>query len=108
MNSNPENAVKNIFQFARFVSEAEAKIPNQSAGYADIWWEMEILNASALEEWENSGRPREWEVWVTKYQSEALRLAKALLSEEVPENNIVCDISHFLHFAEKAESEIPH
>ena len=47
------------------------------------------------------------EKWTEKYQIEALQSVKNLFAEEVPENNIVCDISHFLHFADRAEVDIP-
>ena len=47
------------------------------------------------------------EKWTEKYQIEALQSVKNLFAEEVPENNIVCDISHFLHFADRAEADIP-
>ena len=36
-----------------------------------------------------------------------LQSVKNLFAEEVLENNIVCDISHFLHFADRAEADIP-
>ena len=65
------------------------------------------MNASALEDWEISGKPEKWEKWTEKYQTEALQSVKNLFAEEVPENNIVCDISHFLHFADRAEADIP-
>lgn len=65
------------------------------------------MNASALEDWEISGKPKKWEKWTEKYQTEALQSVKNLFAEEVPENNIVCDISHFLHFADRAEADIP-
>ena len=68
---------------------------------------MEILNASALEDWEISGKPEKWEKWTEKYQTEALQLVKNIFVEKVSENNIVCDISHFLHFADQAETDIP-
>lgn len=56
MENRFEKIVKDIFSFTQFVSEAENKIPNQSSRYYDCWWELEILNASALEDWEISGK----------------------------------------------------
>lgn len=107
MENRFEKIVKDIFSFTQFVSEAENEIPNQSSRYYDCWWELEILNASALEDWEISGKPEKWEKWTEKYQTEALQSVKHLFAEEVPENNIVCNISHFLHFADRAEADIP-
>lgn len=107
MENRFEKIVKDIFSFSQFVSETENKIPNQSSRYYDCWWELEILNASALEDWETSGKPEKWEKWAEKYQAEAMQLVKNILSEEVSENNIVCDISHFLYFADQAEADIP-
>lgn len=95
MENRFEKIVKDIFSFAQFVSEVENEIPNQSSRYYDCWWELEVLNASALEDWEISGKPEKWEKWTEKYQTEALQSVKNLFAEEVPENNIVCDISHF-------------
>ena len=107
MENRFEKIVKDIFSFAQFVSEVENEIPNQSSRYYDCWWELEVLNASVLEDWEISGKPEKWEKWTEKYQTEALQSVKNLFAEEVPENNIVCDISHFLHFADRAEADIP-
>ena len=67
MENRFEKIVKDIFSFAQFVSEAENEIPNQSSRYYDYWWELEILNASALEDWEISGEPEKWEKWTEKY-----------------------------------------
>ena len=106
MENRFEKIVKDIFSFAQFVSEVENEIPNQSSRYYDYWWELEALNASALEDWEISEKPEKWEKWTEKYQTEALQSVKNLFAEEVPENNIVCDISHFLHFADWAEADI--
>lgn len=61
MENRFEKIVKDIFSFTQFVSEAENEIPNQSSRYYDCWWELEILNASALEDWEISGKPEKWE-----------------------------------------------
>ena len=107
MENRFKKIVKDIFSFTQFVSEAENELPNQSSRYYDCWWELEVLNASALEDWEISGKPKKWEKWTEKYQTEALQSVKNLFAEEVPENNIVCDISHFLHFADRAEADIP-
>ena len=57
MENRFKKIVKDIFSFAQFVSEAENEIPNQSSRYYDCWWELEVLNASALEDWETSGKP---------------------------------------------------
>ncbi|WP_416192261.1 hypothetical protein [Neisseria sp. CCUG12390] len=107
MENNIENIVSSIFHFSKFVSDAENEISNQSSEYHDLWWELETLNALALENWEKIGKPKNWQDWTIKYQSEASRLVKKLLAKRIPENNIVCDITHFLHFADWAESEIP-
>ena len=60
MENRFEKIVKDIFSFTQFVSEAENEIPNQSSRYYDCWWELEVLNASALEDWEISGKPEKW------------------------------------------------
>lgn len=78
MENRFEKIVKDIFSFTQFVSEAENKIPNQSSRYYDCWWELEILNAYALEDWEISGKPKKWEKWQRQYQSEAFELVKKL------------------------------
>ena len=78
MENRFEKIVKDIFSFTEFVSEAENEIPNQSSRYYDCWWELEVLNASALEDWERSGKPLDWKKWKDQYQSEAFELVKKL------------------------------
>lgn len=46
--------------------------------WESIWFEMEIVNALALAEWEEQGSPLDWhERWCEGYQADA----RALLSE---------------------------
>lgn len=107
MNYDIDYIVSKLPRFNYFVSSMEAEIPNQSHFFDKLWLDLEMHNASALDEWEQDGMPDIWDKWVQKYQVQARVLTEKLLSERVPENNIVCDITHFLHFADWAESEIP-
>lgn len=48
--------------------------------YKKAWFEMEIVNSVALEEWESDGRPPEWnEKWSAKYRPDAEETIRELL-----------------------------
>jgi hypothetical protein len=72
------HAAENIFNFADFTSRAEDLFSNSENAdalrrYQSAWFELEIVNATALAEWESEGRPTQWtEKWVAKYRSDAL------------------------------------
>ena len=65
-----------MFGFARFVAETEflasAACVEFQEKYSRTWFDMELVNALALAEWEQDGSPEEWsKVWVGKYKNEA-------------------------------------
>jgi hypothetical protein len=71
-------AEKDLYAFARFVAKTEALLdasgidPELIARYNQAWFDLEIVNASALDAWESEGRPAEWiEQWQKTYQDEA-------------------------------------
>ncbi|MCS3507371.1 hypothetical protein [Achromobacter sp. JUb104] len=48
--------------------------------YEKIWFEMEIVNAVALSEWEIDGKPDEWGGrWVSEFQRDAVEVTENLI-----------------------------
>lgn len=66
--------------FARFVQQAEilceSFLSNEiGSQLSEHWFELEILNASALSDWEDEGRPDVWQApWTGLYQADAVEL----------------------------------
>lgn len=51
--------------------------------FFNIWDEMEIINACALAEWEECGKPKNeifTEIWIEKYQNEATILVNKMMN----------------------------
>lgn len=82
------NSLNDVVSFARFVSYAE-DLPQLNElfeneynrdNYQKIWFELEIINALALSEWENEGRPADWQThWESEYKYDASELMDELL-----------------------------
>lgn len=77
-----------LLNFAYFVAMAEiyctrsgALIPDSKLGrYSEIWFEMEIVNAIALSEWEEEGRPQQWsDRWRSDFRNDAQELIGDLI-----------------------------
>ncbi len=70
-------ATDSIFAFAEFTKRTEhlfsdAQNTEALQAYRDAWFELEIVNATALDEWESAGRPSEWsEKWNGKFFKDA-------------------------------------
>ncbi|MEM5370066.1 hypothetical protein V4C53_29065 [Paraburkholderia azotifigens] len=73
-------AAEDHFKYARFVQNAEMlnddtdAIPDgeQLSAYQACWFELEIVNALALDEWESDGRPADWATtWTERYKKDA-------------------------------------
>lgn len=74
-------SLENFCAYARFVNDSEFFAEQNPEVFADtnmhdkfnqIWVEMEIINAFALCEWEELGRPKDFcFVWNTKYKKDA-------------------------------------
>ncbi|WNN44887.1 hypothetical protein [Winslowiella toletana] len=83
------NSLNDVVSFARFVSYAE-DLPRLNElfenehnrdNYQKIWFELEIINALALSEWENEGRPADWQTrWESEYKHDASGLMDELLN----------------------------
>ncbi|WP_121574854.1 hypothetical protein [Brenneria alni] len=96
MATNKKNAIceyafsslNDVVSFAKFVSYAE-DLPQLSElfedeqsreNYRQIWFELEIVNALALSEWENEGRSVDWQTrWESGYKHDASELINELL-----------------------------
>ena len=72
------HAVDSVFTFADFTKQTEhlfAESPNAAAlqAYRSAWFELEIVNATALDEWETDGRPGSWDnKWKERFLTDAV------------------------------------
>ena len=82
-------ADKSHISFAKFVNDAEMFCENKKDGVADknleryrkIWFDLEIINALALDDWDSAGRPENWlSQWEAKYRSNAQEVISELRS----------------------------
>ena len=68
-------STKNVQSFSHFVSYAEALMnanlflmkEGNKKQFEAIWFEMELVNALALSDWEQCGKPEVWEKWYQQY-----------------------------------------
>lgn len=70
-------ATDDVVAFARFAQQVEFLFDGSTDAaalkrYQSAWFEVEILNAVALADWEEHGRPVKWDdEWRRLYQSSA-------------------------------------
>ena len=76
MEDRVQKIIENIFSYSEFVNQME--IDN---GSLDSWFNMEILNALALDEWESQGCPMDWNKWDKIYQEKAIKLVNCFFKE---------------------------
>ncbi|NIF27125.1 hypothetical protein F3J44_12180 [Pantoea sp. Tr-811] len=75
----------NLQSWSHFVAQAEFAWQNpavlaDAAEWQKVWFEMEIINALALAQWEEQGFPRGGlQSWCDEYQQDALSLVAELL-----------------------------
>ncbi|EPI4979409.1 TPA: hypothetical protein ACTW2S_003230 [Raoultella planticola] len=83
------NSLNDVASFARFVSYAENlsqleelfKDEKAKEDYKQIWFELEIINALALSQWETEGRPSDWNTqWESGYKQDAINVINELLN----------------------------
>ena len=81
------SALENIFSFSEFTKRAELLFDHEKIDsefikhYKAAWFELEIVNSVALEEWESDGRPKNWiEKWEGKYKAEAADVVRQLIN----------------------------
>lgn len=78
------NATADVVAFARFVAQTEFLFDGASdadalAQYRAAWLDAEILNALALERWDEAGRPADWSaVWRADFAHDAAQTVAAL------------------------------
>lgn len=79
-------AADNVFVFAGFANRSESFFDNVGLDpffvqrYRKAWFELEIVNAVALEEWESDGRPPDWAAkWLDKYRVDASDVIQELM-----------------------------
>lgn len=82
------SSLNDVTDFAKFVNYAEDlahlnelfEDEHNRDNYQRIWFELEIINALALSEWENEGRPADWKTrWESDYKQDASELLSELL-----------------------------
>jgi hypothetical protein len=72
------DALDNIFEFAEFTKQTEHLFDDSSNvtalhAFRVAWFELEIVNATALSEWETDGRPENWDAkWKGRFLSDAV------------------------------------
>lgn len=70
-------AADSLFAFADFAKKTEQLFADSSdaaalQAYRSAWFELEIVNAAALEEWETDGRPGSWDrKWKERFDKDA-------------------------------------
>ncbi|MCI2290158.1 hypothetical protein M8R90_08940 [Enterobacter hormaechei] len=83
------NSLGDIASFARFVSYAEDlsqleelfENNKDKEVYEQIWFELEIINALALSQWETEGYPSDWKKqWESGYKQDATHIMGELLN----------------------------
>ncbi|XBS69616.1 hypothetical protein ABK905_25360 [Acerihabitans sp. KWT182] len=83
------SALHDFASFAKFVSYAENldqveelfQNENCRKNYQHIWFELEIINASALSDWEDEGRPVDWKnYWESHYKQDSTELVNKLIA----------------------------
>lgn len=73
-----DHALDNIFAFADFTKQTEHLFDDSSNvtalhAFQVAWFELEIVNATALSEWETDGRPENWDAkWNGRFLSDAV------------------------------------
>jgi hypothetical protein len=80
-------SVQNHYAFADFIKYAELYCgksnplvhESDTEKFDAIWFEMEIVNAAALSDWEEAGKPKDWtHSWETLYKKDAVELTSSL------------------------------
>lgn len=76
-----DSAEKDHIEFSKFVRDAEVFCQNEKrdgaidinlARYRGIWFDLEVINALALDDWESSGMPENWiSQWDERYKRDA-------------------------------------
>lgn len=81
------SASESLFAFAEFAKSAEFHFDNYKSNteffslYKEKWFDLEIINAVALNDWESEGRPKDWsEKWNEKYKKDAANVIQELLN----------------------------
>jgi hypothetical protein len=75
-----QGATRDHLEYARFVRESEELHDEdvqdeQRSAYSACWFELEIVNALALSEWESAGKPSDWAAtWNERYKRDAEEL----------------------------------
>lgn len=81
-------SVETHLSFSRFVQDAEGLCGNANpflsgsdlSIYDKLWFELEIVNASALSDWEEQGKPSNWVAEWETYKPDAVELVESLVA----------------------------
>lgn len=80
--SSATDSLYTLADFTRCTESLLFDCPNSSAleRYRAAWFELEIVNAAALAEWEADGRPKKWdEKWEQIFKGEAIAVIDQML-----------------------------
>jgi len=79
-----EECCNSLYKYAAFISDMEFFADQYPeffgsnelySKYHHIWFELEILNACVLNDWEENGKPNNFDdIWNTKYRTDAVEL----------------------------------
>ncbi|MFJ4347643.1 hypothetical protein [Pseudomonas sp. NPDC089401] len=79
-------APQDLMSWSRFVAQTEfvwqhPALVTDGEGWQALWFEMEILNALALAEWEQDGSPQDWSHrWGEGYEQDARALVPEMIA----------------------------
>lgn len=81
--------IENLYEYAALVSDLEFfseqnpnlfKTADSINRYASLWNDLEVLNACALNDWEEQGKPKDFNnVWNKKYKEDATKLIEKVI-----------------------------
>lgn len=89
INEKLNHGTDSIYEYSALISDLEF-FPDQNKNlfvndvirgeFESAWLELETLNAIALDEWEEMGKPKDFnKIWNIKYRSDAIELLQELI-----------------------------
>lgn len=84
------SATDSVFAFANFTERAELLFSESQDAealrtYRSAWFDLEIVNATALDEWQLDGRPSNWQdKWSSNFLKEAVETVDMVRAAALP------------------------
>jgi hypothetical protein len=85
LHQRAKSASDSVYKLADFAKATEhlfSNCPDEAAleRYRATWFELEIVNAAALAEWEADGRPQDWSAeWQQTFRDEAVTVINQMV-----------------------------